>query len=147
MSAKRYIFTLALVMLIICDSCKNDKAPQKITFSEQIAPIIYKNCTSCHRKGEAGPFELVTYKDVAVRASLIKFVTQTRFMPPWPADPNYTHFIDEKILSEEEIKMIGDWVDQGYPIGDSTKIPLPPVFPSGSQIGKPDSCYKTQRCL
>lgn len=142
MAVKRYILIPFVSMLAFCISCENERIPQKITFSDQIAPIIYKNCTSCHRKGEAGPFELITYQDIATRASLIKFVTQTRFMPPWPADANYTHFIDEKILSDEEITMIGDWVDQGYPIGDSSKIPPVPVFPAGSQLGKPDLVIK-----
>lgn len=141
MPFKRYI-SICLAMLMACVSCKNDKAPLKITFSEHIAPIIYKNCTSCHRKGEAGPFELITYQDAVSRAKLIKFVTQTKFMPPWPADANYTHFIDEKILSEDEIKMISDWVDSGSPVGDSSKIPPAPVFPSGSQLGKPDLIIK-----
>jgi hypothetical protein len=142
MPFKRYISILILAMLLACISCDNEKASQKITFSENIAPIIYKNCTSCHRKGEAGPFDLITYQDAASRSKLIKFVTQTRFMPPWPADANYTHFIGEKVLSNEEIEMIGNWVDAGCPVGDSAKIPPVPVFPSGSQLGKPDLVIK-----
>jgi hypothetical protein len=47
------------------------------TFVE-IAPIIFKNCTPCHRKGESGPFELTTYDEVKKNANKIKFVTQTK---------------------------------------------------------------------
>ncbi len=79
---------------------------QEIVFSEQIAPIIHNNCTPCHRPGEAGPFKLITYRDVAKRAKMVKFVTETRYMPPWPADRNYTHFLDEWGLSDNEILMI-----------------------------------------
>ena len=61
----------------------------------EIAPIIYKNCSPCHRAGESGPFELMTYEDVVKNKNKIKFVTQTKYMPPWPADANYTHFIGE----------------------------------------------------
>jgi len=132
----------SLFFLISSVSCENEGTPVKITFSEQIAPIIYKNCTNCHRKGEAGPFELISYQDAASRGKLIKFVTETRFMPPWPADARYTHFIDEKVLSADEIEMIGKWVDDGCAVGDSSKIPPVPVFPSGSQLGKPDLIIK-----
>lgn len=143
MLIKRYISILVITILTLgITSCDDAKAPEKITFSEHIAPIIYKNCTSCHRKGEAGPFPLMTYQDAASRSKLIRFVTKTRFMPPWPADASYTHFIDEKVLSQEEIEMIGKWIDEGCAVGDSTKIPAPPVFPSGSQLGKPDLVIK-----
>ena len=35
-----------------------------VTFSETIAPILYENCVTCHRPGEAAPFSLITYEDV-----------------------------------------------------------------------------------
>ena len=31
-----------------------------VTFSEHIAPIVYQNCVTCHRPGEAAPFSLIT---------------------------------------------------------------------------------------
>jgi hypothetical protein len=140
---KRYIPVFsALCILLGLVSCENDREVQKITFSEHIAPIIYKNCTSCHRKGEAGPFPLFNYDDVSSRSKLIKFVTSTRFMPPWPADASYTHFIDEKVLSQEEIDLIGEWVDEGCIAGDPAKMPKVPEFPAGSQLGKPDLVIK-----
>lgn len=40
-----------------------------ITFSETIAPIVYANCVTCHRPGEAAPFALITYEDVRRRGS------------------------------------------------------------------------------
>ena len=113
----KYIYFF--LSILIFASCGNDKKAEQVTFSEQIAPIIYKNCTSCHRPGEAGPFNLLTYQDAASRGKLMKFVTQSRFMPPWPADAKYSHFIDEKVLTEEEINLIASWVDNGCAIGDS----------------------------
>ena len=32
-----------------------------------IAPIVYQNCVACHRPGEAAPFSLMSYEDVAKR--------------------------------------------------------------------------------
>ena len=104
---------------------------QEITFSEQIGPIIHINCTPCHRPGEAGPFKLITYRDVAKRAKMVKHVTETRYMPPWPADRNYTHFLDEWGLSDNEILMIKAWVAKGSPQGDKNKVLYPPLIKVG----------------
>ena len=140
MNIKYYI--LFLLSILILTSCGDDKKIEHPTFSENIAPIIYKNCTSCHRPGEAGPFNLLSYEDAKSRSTLMKFVTKTRFMPPWPADAGYTHFIDEKVLTQDEIDLIGQWIDEGCVKGDSTKMPPLPIFPTGSQIGVPDLVIK-----
>jgi mono/diheme cytochrome c family protein len=130
-------YCLALISLALL-ACGGDKTPEQVTWTEHIAPIIFKNCSNCHRPGEAGPFPLLSYEDAAGRKATVKFMTGTRFMPPWPADVSYTHFIDEKVLSQQQIDLIAAWVDQDCPIGDSTHMPVPPVFPSGSQLGIPD---------
>ena len=41
---------------------------QTVTFNEHIAPIIYGNCTKCHRPGQVAPFSLLTYDDVRAHA-------------------------------------------------------------------------------
>ena len=53
-------------------------AGQTPTFSRDVAEIIYNNCASCHREGEAGPLTLTGYKDVVKRGPLIATVTQSR---------------------------------------------------------------------
>jgi hypothetical protein len=116
--------------------------PSTVTFSEHIAPIIFSHCSKCHRPGEPGPFPLLRYSDAASRAQLIKAVTQSRYMPPWPADPRYRHFVGENVLTDEEIALIGRWVDQGAPRGDPRRQSKPPAFPKGSQLGKPDLVVK-----
>lgn len=139
---RTFTFTIVLFAFIIISCNNTTNLPEYISYSDHIAPIIHKNCAPCHRPGEAGSFSLLTYKDIQSRAKLIKFVTQTRYMPPWPADASYSHFINEKILNEPEIALIEKWVDNGCPIGDSTKMPKPPDFPAGSQLGKPDLVIK-----
>ncbi len=141
MHIKSYVYLVVFAVLFF--SCGNEEEKSTtITYTEHIAPIIYKNCTSCHREGEAAPFTLYSYNDLKQRSKLVKFVTQTRFMPPWPADASYTHFVDEKVLTQEEIDMIGRWVDGGCVLGDSSKMPPLPYFVTGSQLGKPDLVIK-----
>src|SRR6478672_1779273 len=73
--------------------------PPRVTFAQHIAPILYQHCSRCHRIGEAGPFPLMSYRDAALRAPLLAAVTKARYMPPWPADPGYSHFADENVLT------------------------------------------------
>ncbi len=115
---------------------------QKITYSSHIAKIIFEKCTPCHREGEAAIFPLVTYKDASRRAKMLAQVAREKIMPPWPADYNCVHYAGERYLTEEEIKILEDWAENGAPLGDSTKIPPLPEFPRGSQLGKPDLVLK-----
>ena len=128
-----YRFTFISLMLFVA----NILGAQP-TFNEDIAPIIYEHCTSCHRPGEIGPMPLTKYNQVASWASMIEFVTSTRYMPPWKADPSYNSYLYENYLTDEEIQLIADWVAAGSPEGDPANEPIPPVFPPGSQLGTPD---------
>ncbi|MGZ3884941.1 MAG: monooxygenase [Bacteroidia bacterium] len=140
-------FIIHGIVLACFYACQPDpKAPTADpTWSADIAPIIYKNCTSCHRPGAAGTFNLLTYHDAVLAANRIRFATQSRFMPPWPADNDYTHFAGEKVLSDAEITLIKNWTDHGSPRGDSTQETKAPVFYAGSFFGKPDLVIKLQK--
>lgn len=112
--------------------------PEKLTFTQHIAPIIFKNCVVCHRNDGIAPFSLETYKAVWRKKKTIVNVTRRNFMPPWPADPSYSHFIDERVLTEEEKLMLKLWVDHGAKEGPQSALPDLPEFPNGSLLGKPD---------
>ncbi len=111
------------------------------TFNQDIAPILYQNCAGCHRPGEVAPFPLLTYQDAAKRAALIASVTQSRYMPPWKAEPGYGHFVNERRLTDGQIALIRDWAAHGAPEGDPTAKPAPPAFTEGWQAGKPDRVF------
>lgn len=111
---------------------------QTITFNKQIAPVIYSNCSSCHRPGEAAPFPLLSYQDVVRKGRLIASVTAARYMPPWKAEPGSYAFKDERRLKAAEITLIQEWVKQGMPEGKPADAPAPPKFASGWALGEPD---------
>jgi len=108
------------------------------TFAKEVAPIIYNKCTTCHRTGEIGPFPLTSYEEAANRSAIIREVVSTGYMPPWQPDPNYSHFLGEYYLTDEEKQNIIDWVDQGSEYGNSVDEPDLPNFPEGSLLGEPD---------
>lgn len=106
------------------------------TFSRDVAPILYRQCVSCHRSGGVAPFSLLTLQDAAKRAKLIAAVTRSRAMPPWlPSEPRFQH---ERRLSDSEIATISRWAADGAPEGNPAAAPKPPQFPDGWQLGKPD---------
>jgi hypothetical protein len=107
-------------------------------FAEHIAPIVFANCTPCHRPGEATPFALQTYDDVRRRARLIAEVTSTGYMPPWHAESAVAGFRDDRRIPEDAIRALSDWVAAGTPRGDAARMPPVPQFTEGWQLGKPD---------
>jgi mono/diheme cytochrome c family protein len=108
-----------------------------VTFTRDIAPILYKNCASCHRAGEVAPFPLLTYADAAKRASLIAQVTASRYMPPWKPEPGYGEFAGARGLTESEIETIRRWAEAGAPQGSPTDLPQPPASNS-ARLAHPD---------
>ncbi len=129
----KQLFTLALGLL-----CSLGIFAQDVNFSEHVAPIIYDNCTRCHRVGEVAPIPFTNYQEVANFGTTIEYVTQIKYMPPWPPNRDYSHFIGERFLTDEEIQTISDWVSGGMPQGDPALEPDLPTFATGSQIGTPD---------
>jgi Flp pilus assembly protein TadD len=108
------------------------------TWSHQIAPILYNNCTTCHHTGGAGPFSLLTYDDARRWSAQILTVTQSRFMPPWLPEPGYGDFADNRRLSAEDLTNIKRWVNASMPEGNAAEAPTPPKYTSEWQLGPPD---------
>ena len=51
------------------------QAQGPVTFSQHVAPILFANCTTCHRPGEAAPFQLMNYRDARPLAKAIAAAT------------------------------------------------------------------------
>jgi hypothetical protein len=130
---------LSAVLVLASAASRAQGRPSTPTFAETIAPIVYGNCVTCHRPGEAAPFSLMTYEDVAKRGKLITKVTSSRYMPPWHAAPGFGEFVGERRLTETQIEQFGAWVAAGMPRGDASKMPKLPTFPGdGWRLGQPD---------
>ena len=52
------------------------------TYAEDVAPILYKNCASCHRPGGLGPFSVLDYDSTVVNADEIHDAVAQGQMPP-----------------------------------------------------------------
>src|SRR5258706_4190360 len=114
------------------------------TYSKDVAPILYKNCTSCHRPGEIAPMSLLTFKDARPWIKSIGTQVAKGAMPPWHADPAYGEFINDRRLSAAEKDTLLRWVNAGGPEGDSKDLPAAPKYIEGWTIGQPDAVFETQ---
>lgn len=127
----RFIFVLLLSFLV---------APVLMSqpfWSTDIAPILYENCTSCHRDNGIAPFSLMSYDDAFSEGFSILGATQSGFMPPWPPDTTYQNYTHERVLNEQEIDLIADWVNSGMPQGNPEMAPPPPVYSDDGFISSP----------
>jgi tetratricopeptide (TPR) repeat protein len=133
----------AAAALAAATACSNAPPPETgtreaVTFTHDVAPIVFKNCITCHRPGESAPFSLLTYDDVKRRAALIADVTERRVMPPWLPSPGHGTFAGERRLSDRDIDVLRRWHEQGAPEGDPKHLAPEPAFADGWQLGQPD---------
>jgi hypothetical protein len=138
MSMKRKAKACLFVMVLLWSCHNGDQLPETVTYTEHVASILYNNCTNCHRPNGGAHFNLTNYEEARRNAGSIAYVTKERMMPPWPADPNYSHFKGEKVLAERDIRMLQKWASIGAPMGPAEKMPKLPTYPNGSLAGKPD---------
>src|SRR5204862_7648007 len=60
------------------------------------------------------------------------------------ADSAMGSFGDERRRTDAQIKTIQDWVQAGRPEGAPQKMPAPPTFTPGWQLGTPDLVVKME---
>ena len=129
-----------------------DDAPSAVTFTRDVAPILQRSCQNCHQPDSVAPMSLITYEDVRPWARSIKrrigMGPRAGVMPPWyiEKDVGIQHYQFDPSLSDEEITLIGRWVDAGAPRGNPED--MPPPIPLGDSArwtaGEPDLINVTE---
>ena len=121
---------------------------EALTYYQDVAPIIQKNCQGCHRPSGANlfgllaPMPLMSYEDTRPWARSIAMKVRSREMPPWFADEPKGVFKNERGLTDFEISTIVRWVEAGAPAGDRADAPPARAFADttseGWRLGTPD---------
>ena len=109
------------------------------TFSKDVAPILYKNCATCHRSGDIGPMPLLTYLQARPWAASIREAVATGQMPPWHSTDAHGVFSNDRRLSDADKDTLLRWAAGGAPQGNPKDLPAPPKFTEGWEIGPPDA--------
>src|SRR5262245_4012185 len=82
-----------LILPALLSSAFGESPP--VTFNKDVAPLVFRNCATCHRPGQSAPFSLLTYNDAKKRAKQIAEVTARRYMPPWLPEGPHDQFIGD----------------------------------------------------
>lgn len=119
---------------------RHEPAPHvgPVTYHRDVAPIVQARCQGCHRPGQVGGFDLVTFDDAVRHSAMLAEVVEQRRMPPWHADPRHGSFANDRRLSARERATLLAWVNQRCPEGNSADSPMPQSWPDGWTIGTPD---------
>jgi hypothetical protein len=129
--------------VLILGSSPPASARQVPTFTKDVAPILYKNCSQCHRPNEVAPMPLMTYDEVRPWARSIKSKVLKKEMPPWGVDRSTLKFSNDRQMSDTEIATIVRWVDGGAPKGSEADLLPPPSYPGGWKFNsEPDVVVK-----
>ena len=130
-------FLIGMAAMTVSMRATVEEDSRSVTFNKDVLPILQKNCQTCHRPGEIAPMSFLTYKDTRPWAKAIKEAVVSRKMPPWFAEPGYSHFANDRTLSDATIKTLVAWADGGAVEGDAKNAPKPVAFVDGWSI-KPD---------
>src|SRR5215510_2646193 len=130
MAKRLFVVCFACLALVVAASPSRAQtaAAGAPTFSKDVAPILFRNCTTCHRPGEIAPMSLLTYKDARPWAKSIRDQVTLGAMPPWHADPAHGHFANDRRLSDADRDTIVRWAGGGAPEGDPADLPALPNY-------------------
>lgn len=108
-----------------------------MSWNKEVSRVFYARCAECHRDGGSA-FSLMTFRDVQPRQNEIQSAVLNRRMPPWGAVKGFGDFRNDQGLTQEEIELIGDWIESGARRGNNPEM-LPPVpkFAKAAAFRKP----------
>jgi Flp pilus assembly protein TadD len=110
----------------------------RVTFTRDVAPLLYRHCIVCHRPGGAAQVSFLDYANTRPHARQIAIMTAARTMPPWLPESGSGTFKGDRRLSADDIAVFAQWVRDGVEEGDRREVPSPPVWPSDWELGTPD---------
>ena len=96
-------------------------APAVPTYYKDVAPLLQKNCVSCHVTGGIAPFALDNPKNAVLYSARIAQVTQSGYMPPWLPSSDSEAYLNERKLSTASKKVLTDWLKAKTPLGTPPK--------------------------
>jgi hypothetical protein len=115
---------LLVPVILMMSGCTPEQAPPKMTYVDDVKPIIEARCQECHLPGQAGAeasgFVVDSYaglmKGTRLGAVVIpgSAVSSTLFrLVSGEADPSIQMPHGKEMLTDGEIETIKVWIDQG----------------------------------
>ncbi len=126
----------ASALLLLMLALRADAEP--VTFADDVAPLLFRHCATCHRPGGSSNTALLTYLSAKTHARQIVQMTAAHVMPPWQPEGARNVFEGDRRLASEEIDVFRRWLEDGVLEGEPRHVPATPVFSTDWELGKPD---------
>lgn len=112
------------------------------TFWQDVAPIYFERCVTCHQPGGIAPFRLDQYDEARTWAAASAAAVAARTMPPWLVtdDGSCGEFRGSRALPADELATIAAWAAAGAPEGtprEDLAVPALPVLAGGLDLATP----------
>ena len=117
-------------------------------YSTEVAPIVVKHCSICHREDGAGPFAFNGYYSLVGWSPMVKEVIMNKRMPPMQVDASYEVTPNAHFLAAEDRQKLMHWMQAGAPRGEGAQDPLAEVPLEKTfdwQLGEPDFVIDTAK--
>ena len=122
------LFTAGLLLICCVSAAAHNIGSTPVTWNREISRLVYDRCASCHRPGGTA-FSMMSFTDVQPRAAAIKDAVLSRRMPPWGAIKGFGDFRNDQALTQEQIEIITDWIQNDTPRGNNRRaLPREPTF-------------------
>lgn len=117
-----------------------EKDKPKLTFTNDIAPVLKDHCVQCHFPEGIAPWAMTDYKTVKGWSSMMKQVLLAKRMPPWKADPEIGSFANSFEMPDSNARKIIRWIDSGMQYGEGEDMLTTVEYPDNEwQYGEPDT--------
>jgi hypothetical protein len=137
-AAATVLWLSAIALAVVVTDVVVAQSTAAVTFYKDVAPLLQKNCETCHRPGQIAPMTFQTYESARPWARAIKAAVLSKKMPPWFADSASGHILNDRSLKAAEIDTLVKWADAGAPPGNPNDAPRPITWPDGGWQIKPD---------
>lgn len=119
---------------------KIDAVSDKVSYVNDVVPILKERCVSCHKEGGVAPWAMDSYQMVSGWSAMMRETLMTMRMPPGQIDERYLHnFVDVHFIADAEKAVIVNWANAGAPKdGDSDPLTELPKETSNWALGEPD---------
>jgi peroxiredoxin len=122
-------------------------AHARISYADDVAPILVRRCLACHQAGGPAPWAMDDFAAVQGWSPMMREVIRTRRMPPWQADPHVGRFRNALTLTPAEERTLVHWIEAGAARGEGPDplsagaLPAAPEWP----LGTPDRVLEAPR--
>lgn len=124
-------------------------------YTNDVAPIIARACTQCHRVDGVAPFSLQSADDLLKRSRNIARAVRDGLMPPWfastPSDARHRFKNDASLSAQDKATLLAWLESSDHPSarasGDVVAAPLAPITRSAWRIGEPDAILELPEAI